>query len=97
MYRDANHAQEWQRRLRSGSAMLLMEGFRIWNDKKDKDGKILLLIPANLRMTIPIGFEVESISGEKINADVGAKAGEEGYVDDDTRGGLLAYGIRVNK
>lgn len=50
------------------------------------DGKGLLLIPLHLFDKIPNGMVLTSISGEK-------KTKGKDYIDDDTRGGMLAYGI----
>lgn len=67
-------------------------GLREWDSV---NGQTLMLLPYTWHGNIPTGFEMESISGEKVTCKQGAKPGEEGYVDDDYRGGVLAYGFRV--
>lgn len=58
-------------------------GFRKWSDEKN-----LYLIPGVFYDFLPKGLKVESIMGEK-------KTVGTDYVDDDTRFGLLAYGIEI--
>ena len=54
----------------------------------DEDDSNLWLIPRYLLPAIPIGLEVETITGEII-------VNDGSNIDKDTRGGLLGYGIRV--
>jgi hypothetical protein len=62
-------------------------GARVW-DKPNADGKVLMLFPAEWYRHIPDGYEMESIMGR-------AHIFCRGTTSDDTRGGLLAFGIRV--
>ena len=66
---------------RLGKEELLKLGFRHWNKESG-----LLLIPIDLYDKIPDGTKLTSIDGEeKIK-------GKDG-IDNDTRGGLLAWGL----
>jgi hypothetical protein len=84
---------DWQSLRNMTPSQLENFGFRRWGD--GKIGTVLMLIPGSLRDQIPLHYELESIMGETVLADVKAEWKQPGYVDDDTRGGLLAYGIRV--
>lgn len=61
-------------------------GWRDWT--KPSDGLTLLLCPAADFDNVSDGTEMVSISGRKV------VKGQD-YIDDDTRAGLLAYGIVV--
>ena len=63
---------------------LLNLGFRWWDEKHE-----LLLVPLKLFNQIPDGTEFTCISGEK------AVKGKD-PIDDDTRGGLMAYGVKAS-
>lgn len=63
-------------------------GFKLWDNNKDREGKLLYLIPFWMYDLIPIGMEVESIFNEKI-------VNDGTNLDNDHRMGCLAYGIRL--
>lgn len=62
---------------------LLALGFRWWDEKHE-----LLLIPLKLFPQIPDGTVLTCINGKK------AVKGKD-KIDDDTRAGLIAYGIKA--
>jgi len=66
-----------------GRQTLLDAGFRYWDEN-------LMLTPEWFMPYIKAGEQLESITGEKV-----IKGKDP--IDDDTRGGLLAYGFRVSK
>lgn len=70
-------------------------GFAYWTKEIDADGKILMLIPGKYYSKLTDGLELECIDGKKVVYNSAAKYPDAGYVDNDTRGGMLAYGIRV--
>ena len=78
---------DWTDLKRMNSVALKECGLRVW-DAPDEDGKVLMLLPGEWHHHIPTGFELECISGQKVISD-----GKN--VDDDIRGGMLAYGIRA--
>ena len=61
-------------------------GFRNWSNERPN----FLLIPDCFIDFIPIGMELQSISGKKVIYD-----GDN--IDTDTRFGLLAYGINIKE
>lgn len=61
---------------------LLSLGFRLWSKTSG-----VLLVPAVLWDQIPDGVELTCIDGRTVIK------GKD-YIDDDTRAGLLAYGIK---
>lgn len=60
----------------------LSYGFREWDNG-------LYLIPECFLEFLPNGLELKGISGGKV------VVGKD-YIDDDTRGGLIAYGVVIN-
>lgn len=76
-----------------GRTRLLNQGFRIWERYKSKKhtphlkkGEALLLIPGKYYDLIPERFPLITLFGSKIKF-------RHGQTDNDTRFGLLAYGI----
>lgn len=59
-------------------------GFSLWTDKGPLAG--LMLIPGRLLLRLPRGLRVTSIDGEEL------VVGRD-RIDDDTRGGSLAFGV----
>lgn len=71
-------------------ATLISLGFARWSDEKDEEGRVLYLIPLYLLPLIPEGTIVKDINGNIIEYN--------GFnIDNDTRAGLLAYGILVKE
>lgn len=64
---------------------LQQAGLCPWDEPNDK-GEVLWLIPGEWYDRIPEGFMLTCISGE-------TEPFERGKTDDDTRFGLLAYGV----
>ena len=62
-------------------------GCRPWSEP-DADGNGLMLFPAEWYPLIPDGYRITSILGHE-------KVFVRGKTDDDKRGGVLAYGIKV--
>ena len=71
----------------ANSESFIWAGCRIWG-KPDHDGKQLLIFPYDWYCDIPNGMLLEDVNGEVFNF-------EKGKTDDDTRAGLLAYGVRL--
>lgn len=76
-------------------AELLEEGFRIWDATSD-----LMLIPARRYAEIPLGTKVTGIFGDVRTKDETSDeysfpdgTPNPNYIDQDHRGGLLAFGI----
>ena len=69
---------------------LISLGFAKWSDEKDENGKVLYLIPLYLLPLIPIGTVVKDINGNTTEYN-------GSNIDNDTRAGLLAYGILVKE
>lgn len=88
--------RDWLNLSNLNTIQLVTMGFQRW-DSPDANNKVLMLIPGVWLKSIPNGLELESINGSRVIYDSEAKQGDPGYVDDDTRGGYLAYGIRVIK
>ena len=65
-------------------------GFVKYSDNKDEEGRVLYLIPLYLLPLMPKGTKVRSLFGKIIEYD-GTN------ISEDTRGGLLAYGILVKE
>lgn len=86
---------DWKTLHNLNSFTLTQLGFAQW-DKPDADGKVLMLIPARLFPQMPNKLKVECIDGRKIIYNSRAVFPENGYVDNDERGGMLAYGFRVS-
>lgn len=63
---------------------LIASGFANWNTEVPEIGEIYL-IPLYLYRHIPSGIKLVTVNGEMV------EAGE--HLDDDTRGGYLAYGV----
>jgi hypothetical protein len=67
-------------------------GLRPWNKAGEKpdyhDGRVLWLLPGEWYNSIPDGFELIDIMGEK-------EIFKRGETDDDIRFGMLAYGIYI--
>lgn len=68
--------------------VLRIRGWAVWDSKPDGTGRVLMLCPLADFQNVPDGVEMESINGKKVTK------GKD-YIDDDTRAGLLAYGLRV--
>lgn len=58
-------------------------GFRRWNNQ-------ILLIPLSFFDKLKVGTEVISVTGDR-------KTIGKDYIDKDTRGGLMAYGLDIQK
>lgn len=84
---------DWESLRTKTSSELTTLGFGLWENEEHP----LMLIPYAWHKNIPNGFEVESIFGNKVICKQGAEPGDEGYVDDDYRGGMLAFGFRVTR
>ena len=63
---------------------LIKAGCRVWDDTKR--GTILYLFPGEWYNSIPQGFPLVTVNGDKIKFD-------HGKTDDDIRYGVLAYGF----
>lgn len=87
---------DWFSLKNRNESYLWLSGFVRWN-KDEATNTSLMLIPYRFLHKVPAGLEVESISGERVIYNPRATYGEPGYMDDDERGGFLAYGIRVKK
>lgn len=77
----------------TNSEYLIRRGWRMWSQEElfeDGDGKrkVLLLCPLSDYPNVPSGTAMYSITGEK-------KVKGTDYIDDDTRGGCMAFGILV--
>ena len=72
---------DWKNLHNKSKEELLKLGFRMWNEE-------ILLFPERLFYDIPTGMVVTSISGKKERFHSG--------FDNDTRGGVLAFGVRIN-
>lgn len=68
---------------KSAKDLLLSHGLRMWDEK-------LLLIPLSMYERVPNGAVLTSISGDR-------KVKGKDYIDNDTRGGLLAFGVMPNQ
>jgi hypothetical protein len=69
---------------------LIRRGWRMWSENDKYDGKLLLLCPLSDFENIPDGTIMMNIFGGSVTKGVDK-------IDDDTRGGLMAYGILFEK
>jgi hypothetical protein len=72
----------------SDPQILFDRGWRKWSYETDKDGKVLFLCPLVDYKNVPNGTPFECVNGAK-------KIKGENYIDEDSRFGLLTYGLRV--
>ena len=80
-------------------AELVLHGCAVWDRRQvDEDEIVHYLIPVKYYHELDEGDELVSIDGKTVRVGADYKTpGTDGYIDNEIRFGMLAYGVQISK